>query len=174
MAHLSLILSKGHHLHSCLSPGPPEGCTHLELLPPIPSYSERTIIFPLLQAQNIRVVTNFSTHISCHLDSPNPALLNHDAISSSPMIQILFLFIPVNSTWLSTFKFPYHLYAIWICCLQMIFFVLYVSSSLDLKFSRQIFQYFLMYNPWWTFGKSLMPSFSPFQMGVIISALAYS
>lgn len=109
MVHLSLILPKGHHLHSCLSPGPPEGCTHLELLPRVPSYSERTVIFPLLQAQNISVVTNFSAHISCHLDSPNPALLNHDAVSSSPMIQILFLFIPVNSTWFSIFKFPYHL-----------------------------------------------------------------
>lgn len=46
---------KSHHLPSCLSPGPPGWWSHLELLPRIPVYSERTIIFPLLQAQMLRL-----------------------------------------------------------------------------------------------------------------------
>lgn len=91
--------------------------------PRLPSWDTQVFCkgyhFCLLQAQNIRVVTDFSSHISCHLNLPNPALMSPSAVSSSPLIQILFLFIPVNSAWFSVFEFPCHLYIARICCFEI-------------------------------------------------------
>lgn len=47
-------------------------------------------------------------------------LVSPSALSSSPAIQILLWLIPVNSTCFSLLKFSCHLYAVWICCLEMI------------------------------------------------------
>lgn len=92
---------KSHHLHSCLSPWPswmvkPSRTASLDshLLCEDHYFSSSA-------STSVKVASEFSSHISCHLHVTNPTLLIHSAVSSSPLIQILFLLFPENSGSLS-------------------------------------------------------------------------
>lgn len=129
VAHLPLVLPKGHLLHGHQGPRPPGGTTIPELLPSILNYSKRAALFPLLQAQNIWLVTDFSSHFFffCHLGLPTPAFPIPDVTSSSPLIRVLPWLIPSNSTRFSVFEFSCHLCVVWIRCLEIVSCFLCVS-----------------------------------------------
>lgn len=100
-------------LHTCLSssqePPPtqlPESWPSWVVKPSRTASSNSCLLwedhyFSSSASTDVKVASDFSSHISCHLHVTNPPLLNHSAVSSSPPIQILFLLFPENSGSLS-------------------------------------------------------------------------